>query len=159
MHPVLQILKLLNLTVNGTKCEFGKQNIDFYGLQLTDHGVQPTPEKLRAVFDSLQPSSTSEVRIFLETVGFGARFLPEPKFVWGKEQLAEFDKFKRQLTSSATLAYFDPEAKTEVTTDASPVGLAAIPIQDQVGDRRPVAYASRTSSPVEQPYSQTEREV
>jgi hypothetical protein len=43
--------------------------------------------------------------------------------------------------------------------DASPVGLGAILTQTQQGVVRPIAYASRTFTPVERRYSQTEREA
>lgn len=55
------------------------------------------------------------------------------------------------LTSDATMAYFDPDNETELTTDASPVGLSAILSQKTPGrkDRKVVAYASRSLSDVE----------
>ena len=65
------------------------------------------------------------------------------------------------LTSEATMAYFDPCKETELTTDASPVGLSAILSQRTPGqnDRQVVAYASRSLSDVERRYSQTEKEA
>jgi hypothetical protein len=53
------------------------------------------------------------------------------------------------------MAFFDPDKKTEILVDASPVGVAGILSQDGL----PVAYASRALTPVEQRYSQTEREA
>ena len=52
------------------------------------------------------------------------------------------------------MSYFDPAKETQLRVDASPVGLAAILSQDN----KIIAYASRALSPVEQRYSQTERE-
>lgn len=59
------------------------------------------------------------------------------------------------------MAYFDAEKETELTTDASPTGLSAILAQRSktTGENRVVAYISRTLTPVEQRYSQTEREA
>ena len=59
------------------------------------------------------------------------------------------------------MAYFDQEKDTEVITDASPCGLSAILVQKSPGqdDRRVVAHVSRSLSPVERRYSQTEREA
>ena len=48
----------------------------------------------------------------------------------------------------------------QTIVDASPYGLGAILTQKQKsGEFRPVAYASRTLTPVERRYSQTEREA
>ncbi len=65
------------------------------------------------------------------------------------------------LTSETVMAYFDPSKETEVTTDASPVGLSAILSQTTPGkqDRKIVAYVSRSLSDVETRYSQTEKEA
>lgn len=61
---------------------------------------------------------------------------------------------KNELASDTIMAYFDPCKETELWVDASPVGLAGILSQDN----KIIAYASRALSPVEQRYSQTERE-
>ena len=58
------------------------------------------------------------------------------------------------------LAYYDPAKTTRLTVDASPYGLWAILSNiDQDGAVRNVAYASRSLTPTEQRYSQTEREA
>ena len=50
---------------------------------------------------------------------------------WAKPQQHAFDELKRLLLSRETLAFFDPEAYTEVMTDASPVGLGGVLLQRQ----------------------------
>ena len=172
-----QLLKRLaenNVTVNPDKCNFRQSSVVFYGLQLDEHGVKPTSSTVSALREAAVPTSASEVRSFLGTVGFSSRFLPdfsttaEPlrrlthhnaKFVWAAEQQAAFDKLKQQVTTAEALAYFDPAAATQVMADASPVGLGAVLLQTQDGVRRPVAYASRTLTDVERRYSQTEKEA
>ena len=58
------------------------------------------------------------------------------------------------------MSYFDPRKNTEVIVDASPFGLWAMLVQGNENEqKRVVAYASKTLSPVEQRYSQTEREA
>jgi hypothetical protein len=65
------------------------------------------------------------------------------------------------LTSAPVMAYFDTTKCTELIVDASPTGLGAILQQHTPGneDHKVIAYASRALSPVEQRYSQTEREA
>ena len=57
------------------------------------------------------------------------------------------------------MAFYDKNAPTEVVTDASPIGLGAILVQEQLGVKRAVAFASRSLSEGERRYSQTEKEA
>lgn len=80
--------------------------------------------------------------------------------VLGEEQTKAFEALKESLSHEPVLACFHLDAPTFVATDASPVGLGAILLQDQgTGQRKPIAYISRSLSPTEQRYSQIEREA
>ena len=127
-------------------------------------------DKVKAIVDAREPQSASEVRSFLGLANYNARFIPdfatvaEPlrrltkksvHFEFGEEQKNAFNELKRKLSSAETLGYFDKDAKT----DASPVGLGAILIQEQQGRKRVISYASKSLSAVERRYSQTEKEA
>ena len=56
------------------------------------------------------------------------------------------------------LALYDPKAATKVSADASSYGLGAVLLQKHQEGWRPVAFASRSMSEVEQRYSQIEKE-
>jgi hypothetical protein len=79
--------------------------------------------------------------------------------VWGKEQDAAFVKLKEALANASMLAYFDVNAKTQVITDASPVGLGAVLVQKQGEDYKIICYASRSLSDIERRYSQMDKEA
>ncbi|PIK38325.1 hypothetical protein BSL78_24838 [Apostichopus japonicus] len=144
------------------------------GHKLSSDGICPSDEKVEAIKDARQPTSASEVRSFLGLVQYCSRFIPnlatisEPlrrltkkgqTFSWGKEQEQSFQSLKNVLTKADTLAYFDKNAKTQVISDASPVGLGAILVQIQNGEARIIGYASRSLTDVERRYSQTEKEA
>ena len=82
-------------------------------------------------------------------------------FQWTSEYETAFQTIKELPTSDTVMAYFDPTKEIELVTDASPLGLFAILTQTTSGkhDRRIVAYAIRSLSPVDRRYSQTEREA
>ena len=80
------------------------------------------------------------------------------RFESGDEQRKAFNELKKRPSSAETLGYFDKDAKTPIIVDASPVGLAAILIQEQQGRKIVISYASKSLSDVERRYSQTEKE-
>ena len=176
LHAV-ELMKRLQekgLTLNKEKCIFRMPKLKFVGHTLSKHGIGPTEETVKAVREARAPQSASEVRSFLGLVNFNARYiadlatLSEPlrrltrksvTFNWGKEQQAAFEKLKTALSEATTLAYFSNNAKTKVVADASPVGIAAVLVQEQDGIQRAIYYASRSLSDVERRYSQTEKEA
>ena len=144
------------------------------GHVLSEKGIGPTEEKVRAVVETREPESVAEVRSFLGLVNFCSRFIPdlattaeplrkltraETPFVWNKEQKESFEEVKRKMSSADALAYYNKDAETVIVTDASPVGLGTVLLQNQKGVFKVVSHASRCLSDVERRYSQTEREA
>ena len=116
------------------------------------------------------PTSVTELRSFLGMAQYSVRFIPgfatisEPlrrltkkdcKWRWTSAHEAAFQSIKNSLRDASANTYFDPHKETTVYVDASPVGLAAILTQEG----RTVICTSRSLAPVEQRYSQTEREA
>jgi len=174
LEQVLVRLEEKGLTLNKEKCVFHMPKLTFMGLVLSQRGIGPTEEKVKAVTETREPQNASEVKSFLGLVNFNARFIPdlatvaEPlrrltkkgePFVFGPEQHAAFTALKQRMAQAETLGYFDRNAKTKIITDASPVGLGAILVQEHNGENRVICYASRGLSAVERRYSQTEREA
>ena len=77
------------------------------------------------------------------------------------DQERALERLRVALTSAPENAYFDSTKITEVYTDASPVGVAAVLTQKEPDDdeRKVIAFASRAMSSPEQNYSQLEREA
>ena len=58
------------------------------------------------------------------------------------------------------MAFYNPDAETRITVDASPSGLGGILAQRQAdGSFKPIYYGSRSLTEVESRYSQAEREA
>ena len=174
LEKVLTTLKENGLTLNKDKCVYRMDQLQFMGFLLSEKGIGPSSEKVKAVRNAERPKSASEVRSFLGLVNFNARFIPDlatksealrkltrkdNSFKWGTEQEKAFQTLKDDLAKATELAYFDPQAPTKIIADASPVGLGAVLIQTQAGVEKPIYYASRSLTDVEQRYSQTEKEA
>ena len=174
---VLQRLESAGLTLNTKKCEFSKTSLDFFGVHFSDNGISIQESKISALINAPNPKNVSEIRSILGLVNYCSRFIDnlatiakplndltkkQAKFEWTSTQEEALKNLKNTLSTSA-LAYFDKNLRSEVTVDASPVGLGLVLAQydpsDPVNTRSIVQYASRTLSDVESRYSQVEKEA
>lgn len=78
---------------------------------------------------------------------------------WKDEQAVAFAELKRSLSDLRTLGFYDPNDKTQVIADASPVGLGAVLIQHDAYGPRIIAYGHKSLTDVEKRYCQTEKEA
>lgn len=163
-----------NLTLNRSKCEFNKDQIEFYGFMFGKTGVSPDPKKLTAIQDMKTPTNVKEVRSFLGLTNYVSRFIADyanitkplrdltknnVEWTWGPEQETAFGRLKTELIGKKTMSYFNPQLETDVLVDASPYGLGAVLTQRDKYTSHVIAYASRALTDVESRYSQTEREA
>ena len=176
LEAVLQRLREKNLTLNKKKCEFNKSSREFYGYIFSKDGVSLDPNKIAAFQNISAPQNPTEVRSLLGMANYCSRFIPnfstitEPlrqltksnvKWEWTNKHQEAVDMLKKHLTDDKTISYFDPKSASTIVVDASPVGLGAIFIRThpQSKEKKLIAFASRALNPVEQRYSQTEREA
>jgi len=80
-------------------------------------------------------------------------------WLWGPEQDTAFTNVKKELTKPTVLALYNPEAPTKVCADASSYGLGAVLMQKQGTEWKPIAYASRSMTEIEQRCAQIEKEA
>ena len=172
---ILQRLSDHGLTLNLEKCEFDKQEVEFFGFVFSSQGISSSPAKVKAVQQMAAPNNISEIRSFLGMTNFLSRFIPdyaelsaplrnltkkEVQWTWGSEQQQSFKKLKSTLCSKYVMSYFTTSKETTIVTDAGPSGVSAILLQHSPNaeDYRVVSYSSRSLSDVERRYSQLEKE-
>ena len=80
-------------------------------------------------------------------------------WAWGQSQDTAFQAVKDELTTSLVLALYNPRILTKVSVDASSYGVRAVLLQKHTDRWRPVAFASRSMSEVEQRYAEIEKEA
>ena len=138
------------LTLNKKKCVFKKRSLVFQGYVFSDQGIAPDPEKIKAVEEFPTPGNASEVRSLLGMTNFCCRFIrnyatiTEPlrelikkdaPFLWTKRQDEALEELRVALSNAPKNAYFDSTKKTEIITDASPVGIIAVLFLDTRGEQ------------------------
>ena len=175
LRKCLEILQENGLTLNKEKCEFLKKDLEYYGFVISEKGIRPKDSTVKAIHCFQTPRNSKEVRSFLGLINYLGRFMPHlatqtaplrvlttKNYTWRWTKVEEdcFRKLKNAVSSSTVMQHFKTGLPTKLVVDASPVGLGAILMQDHGnGEYKPVCYASRSLSSVEQRYSQTEREA
>jgi len=148
--------------------------MQYLGFVLSENGVSPSTDKVKAVRGYPTPTNVREVRLFFGLASFYRRLVPnfaqiakplktltrkDQKFEWGPSQKEAFEGLKDKLCTTPVLTYPNFELPFILTTDASKLAVAATLSQVQDGVEWLIAYASRQKNKSEQAYSATESEM
>ena len=140
--------------------------------KLTQEGIKPDDEKVRAINDMPAPTDKKGVERLLGTVNYLGKFISnlatvtetitvllgkDIKFQWSHEQEKAIHETKSILTKDGgpVLTFFDVQKPVTISCDAFPTGLGGVLLQEE----RPVAYASRSLNDAESRYAQIEEEL
>ena len=131
LHLVLKVLNDKSITRQSEQCSFGKPYVKWFENIYSKDGMSPDPEKCKIIKQWPQPKSTAEVKSFLQTAQFNAKFLagkhgdisyPEltkplhdltkknVRFHWGQEQEEAFQQIKDRLCNDDI---FVPKSKNK----------------------------------------------
>ncbi|UYV66609.1 K02A2.6-like [Cordylochernes scorpioides] len=173
IEAVLKCFRETNLRLNGKKCRFGFEEIEILGHVTSKHGIKPADHNVKAIRDIPRPSKTKEIHSFMGLCSYYRKFIKnfsriadplfkltrkDSPFIWSESQEEAFITLKSLLTNPPILSHFDPEAPTQIHTDASNIGLGATLVQTINGQEKVISYISRSLSKPERNYSTTEKE-
>lgn len=164
------------IVINWQKCQFLKRRVEFLGHVIEKSSVSPSPEKVRAVLSFPEPKTVKQLQGFLGLTGFFRKYVEgyaqiarplttllkkDAEFQFNIEQKAAFRQLQEKLANQPVLRIYDPEAVTELHTDACKDGLAAVLMQKQHGEKdfHPVYYYSKQTTPTEAKYDSYQLEA
>ena len=176
LDRVFEVAARAGLRFKWQKCQFLSERVEYLGNIIENNCIRPSDKKIKAVIHFPEPRDVKEVQSFLGLTGYFRRFVKnyaliarpltdllrnDTKFAFGVEQKESFVMLKKKLTEDPVLRLYNPEANTELHTDASKIGIGAILLQQGPEDEKmhPVIFYSKKNSRDEEKYSSFELEV
>ena len=183
LRKTLSTLQKKGITLRPDKCNMRKREVKWFGYIFSKAGMSTDPDKCAVIKEWPCPKSGKEVKSFLQTVQFNAKFLggtdsddsypvlTEPlrnltkknaTFIWGSTEQKSFDEIKKRLCSERVMSPYDTKRKTRLYVDSSPIGtqatLAQLHRYEGKDVWKPVNHTSRAWTKAEAGYGQIERE-
>ncbi len=175
LNQVFCRLSGASLTLNLTKCEFGKAVVTYLGKKVGQGQVRPIEEKVAAILQFPTPTNKRELRRFLGMAGYYRGFCKNfssvvapltdllstsRKFEWSLACNCAFNATKDLLCHAPVLSAPNFELSFKLQVDASSSGAGAVLLQeDLAGVEHPVSYFSKKFTRCQQQYSTIEKEA
>lgn len=170
LKKVLERARQNNIKFNQEKFKFRLKSVSYLGHELSEDGLKPDLERVRAIVKMDDPTNKEELRRFLGMVTYLAQFIPKLSettaplrlllreqipWHWEEDQKNAVAKLKKNLCEAPVLKFFDVKKQVTIQTDASQNGLGACLMQEG----HPIAYASKSLTETEGRWSQIEKEM
>lgn len=175
LKEVLKVAAENGIQFNWEKSQFLKNEVDYLGYVISGGCYRISLTKIRAVQHYREPSNVKELQRFLGLTSYFRKFIAgyaiiarpltsllkkDAQYEFGDSQKQSFESLKQCLVSDPVLQIFDPNAETELHTDASKEGYGAVLLQkSDDGKMHPVYYMSQQTSIAEKNYSAYHLEV
>ena len=163
------------IKLNFDKCVIKSKSCTFFGNVYTTQGMKPDPKKVEAIKKMEAPQTKQELQSFLGMVNYLGQYIKnmaeltanlrlllrkDVLFQWTESHEASFQKLKDRISSDVCLMYFKSSKPVILQVDASKLSLGGCLLQeDNHGKLIPVAYASKSLTPIETRYASIEREM
>ena len=175
LRSLFAVLRRFGLVTNKEKCLFGEDKLEFLGHKLSKQGLEPLPDKVRAITAFKSPRTAKLLQRFLEMLNFYRRFLPNIAEVlcpltdllvgsprdlqWTEQMQMSFDSAKSCLARATMLKHLARDANLQLVTDASTNAMGAVVQQVVNRQVQPLAFYSRMTTAAESRYSTYDLEL
>jgi RNase H-like domain found in reverse transcriptase/Reverse transcriptase (RNA-dependent DNA polymerase) len=173
---VLALLKKHKLFLKPDKCKFEKTKVEYLGVIISHNSIEMDPAKVARVAEWPVPSNKKEVQSFLGFTNFYRQFIKDfshharplfdltkndVKWHWTPKEQSAFDSLKSAVTSTPILASPDNSCHFCISADSSDFATGAVlsQLSAESGKRHPVAFLSKSLSPVERNYEIHDKEM
>lgn len=166
VKEMLQLLREAGLKINPKKIQLGQDQVQFLGVTVGQSGRTINQQRVELISKMPLPTDERSLRQFLGMTGFCREFVPhyaavteclydllkQEKWKWTLEHTEAIKTLKELLGNAPALASPDPNKEFRLYPHVGPTTLSVVLTQEYFGKQRPIAYASRLLSTVEQKY-------
>ena len=175
LSGVLQALNEAGLQLKPSKCYFALREVRYLGHVVSQAGIKPDDDKVKAVSTYPVPRTIKELKQFLGLTNYYRRFIKDYAHIaeplhkiqgkskkslqWDTSCQLAFDTLKQKLITPPILAYPDFSSPFLVYSDASNTAIGGVLGQIQHKKEVVISYWSRQLTKAEKNYSTIEREA
>lgn len=170
LRQLLERARTANVRFNRAKLQLLVQKVSYLGHLVSQEGISPDPEKVRAITNFPPPGSREDLLRFNGMATYVSRYIQnfadttyayrqllkkDAPWNWAEPQQSAFAKIKQQIASAPVLSHYDPSKQLVIQTDASSKGIGSCLMQED----HPICFASRALTDCETRYAQIEKEL
>ncbi|KII70617.1 Retrovirus-related Pol polyprotein from transposon 17.6 [Thelohanellus kitauei] len=173
IKKVMERLRMFNLKLKPSKCEFAKKELKFLGFIVSGNGLRPDMSNIEPILSWPTPSCKKDIKSFLGACNYYSKFIKnfanlayplyrllrtDRVWKWDDECQKSFSSLKSHLKHIPSIGLPDPSRPFQIYTDASDVALGAVLTQRLGGVERPIGFASQLLNTTQRRYSTIDRE-
>ena len=175
LGTVLKRIADASLQISLPKSHFFAERIKYLGFILTKHGLEPDPDKVKAIRQLDLPHSRHQLRSFLRLCSFIREMVPryseltapltdllstKKKFLWTPLHSTAYRCVQNAIAKATMLAYPDYKLPFEIVCDASKFQVGSIIAQHSTtdGPLRPIAMFAKKMTEAQHKYTIMEQE-
>ncbi len=174
VRQVLTRIREAGLTLNLSKCEFAKAELDYLGHHIGLGKVQPRAKKVEALLRFERPTNRKQLQQYLGLAGYYKRFYPHyadvasvlsdllkkgQRFVWTDAHERAFLDIKSRIATRPILRPPDFTQPFCMAVDSSDVAIGANLFQTVDGVEHPICFLSKKLDVHQRKYSTVEKEA
>lgn len=180
LKTVFKKLEEYGINIKPSKCMFGVPKLDFLSHSISEKGILPSEERIKAIKEYPRPTTLKGLQRFLGMINYYHRFVPNLASLlaplhdvvtallnsksknitdWSTQCEKSFQNIKNGLSTAILLAHPDEHAKIELKVDASNTAIGATLEQYSNEIHEPLAHFSRKLTSTQRKYSTFDREL